>query len=52
MSNQNVEDQLDNDDEAIENHGDVDSSANKQGAYFPFSDSARARIRRVKCQRP
>ena len=57
--NQNVEGQLDDDDEVIENHddanenhGDVDSNANKQGASILFSDSARARIRRVKCQRP
>ena len=50
------EDLLDeDDDESIENHDEdgghgVDSSgAIKQGASFPFSDNARARIRRVKC---
>ena len=59
--NQNVEDQLDdNDDETIENHDEtfenhdgVDSTgAVKQGASFRFSDSARARIARVRCKRP
>ena len=57
--NQNVEGQLDNDDKAIENHDEVfddgvnsTSSAIKQGAPFLFSDNARARITRVKCQRP
>ena len=57
--NQDVEDQLDEDDGSIENHDEefendngVDSSAIKQGASFLFSDNARARIRRVRCQRP
>lgn len=53
---QDVEDELDEDDESIENHDEefekdygLDSNAIKQGASFPFSDNARARIRRVKC---
>lgn len=58
--NQTVEARLDEDDESIENHDEefendvdgVDSNAIKQGASFPFSDNARARIRRVKCQLP
>lgn len=41
--NQAIEDY----DEAFENHDDI-----KQGALFLFSDSARARITTVNCQRP
>jgi len=55
-SNQSLEGGLDEGNESIENHDEefekvngVDSSAIKQGASFPFSDTARARIRRVKC---
>ena len=54
--NQSLEGGLDEDDGSIENHDEefekdsgVDSSAIKQGASFPFSDKARARIRNVKC---
>jgi hypothetical protein len=55
-TNQNIEDQLD-DDEApddhgtIEKHDDDDFSSTRQGAPFPFSDHATARIRTVKCRR-
>jgi hypothetical protein len=54
--NQNVEGRLDeadgsieNHDEAFENDGGVNSNSIKHGASFPFSDNARARIRRVEC---
>lgn len=55
-SNQNDDDAIENHDEAFENDDDddgVDSNPSpiKQGASFLFSDSAKARITRVKCQR-
>lgn len=50
---QNVDDEsIENHDEAIEIDNGVDSNATKDGASFPFSDNARARIRKVKCHLP